>query len=108
MNLILILAALVAVVILGALAVRALGGNITLVDDWAKAWKWYSTYALGLVAFAPEIFNALLAGDYLGGSPVSDEFSVWVKAGAALTFILRSLKQAPKPEKPTFGDGGTG
>ena len=102
MNLILILAALVAVVIVGALAVRAIGGNITLVSDWQKAWKWYSTYALALIAFLPEIFNALLAGDYLGGAPVSEDFSFWLKAGAAVTFVLRTLKQVPKPEAPKF------
>lgn len=108
MNLILIIAALVAVILLGALLVRAAGGNFTVVDDWKKAWKWYSTYALALVAFLPEIFNALLAGDYLGGAPVSEDFSFWLKAGAALTFILRSVKQVKAPDKPTFGDGGTG
>ena len=107
-DLILVLAALVAIFILGAVAVRALGGNITVVDDWKKAWKWYSTYALALVAFLPEIFNALLAGDYLGGAPVSDDFSFWLKAAAAGTFVLRTLKQVPKPEAPTFDDTDRG
>ena len=102
MNPILFFAALVAAFIVAALLVRAIGGNLTVVDDWKKALKWYSTYALALVAFLPEIFNALLAGDYLGGAPVSEDFSFWLKAGAALTFVLRSLKQAPKPELPKF------
>lgn len=107
MNIFLILAALVAVVIIGALAVRALGGNFTLIADWQKAFTFYSTYALALVAFLPEVFNGLLSGGYLEGVPVGESFSFWLKAGAAFTFALRMIKQVPKPSAPDFGNTGS-
>ncbi len=102
MNLTLILALLVILVLVAALAVRAIGGNITLVEDWTKAWKWYSTYALLFVGALPDVFNALLAGDYLSGTPVSEEFTWWVRAAAGATFVLRSLRQVKPPPAPTF------
>lgn len=102
MNLYLLLALVVAAAIAGALMVRAIGGNFTLIEDWKKAFTFYSTYALGLVAFLPDIFNGLLSGGYLEGTPVGDQFSLWVKIGAALTFFLRMIKQVPKPQLPKF------
>lgn len=104
MNPILILALLVGVVVLGALLVRAIGGNFTLIEDWQKAWKFYSTYALALIAFLPEIFNGILSGGYLEGAPVGEDFSFWLKIGAAATFALRMVKQVPKPALPEFND----
>lgn len=100
MNLLLILAIFVVIAILGALAVRAIGGNFTLVEDWCKAWKFYSTYALALIAFLPDIFNALIAGDFLSGTPVGDKFSIWLKIGAAATFVLRMVRQVKPPASP--------
>ena len=100
MNIFILLLILIALVLVCAVAVRAIGGNFMLVDDWCKAYKFYSTYALGLVAFLPDIFNGLLAGDYLAGTPVSDQFSMWLKIGAGLTFVLRMIKQVKPPASP--------
>ncbi|GGD45750.1 hypothetical protein [Pseudoxanthomonas indica] len=102
MNLLLLVALIVAFVVAAALGVRAIGGNITLVEDWKKAWRWYSTYGLILLAAMPDIFNALLAGDYLAGTPVSEEFSWWIRIGAGATFLLRSLNQLKRPDLPKF------
>lgn len=104
MNLYLILALAIGAVVLGALLVRAIGGNFTLIEDWQKAWKFYSTYALALIAFLPEIFNGILSGGYLDGAPVGEDFSFWLKIGAAATFALRMVKQVPKPAAPDFGN----
>jgi len=104
MNLLLIVALLIALALVASLAVRAIGGNIGLIDDWKQAWKFYSTYALLLLGAMPEIFNAVLAGGYLDGSPVSEEFSWWVKIGAAITFAFRLTKQVKRPPLPDFSD----
>ncbi len=104
MNLLIIIALLVAIAVGLVVAVRAIGGNIALVEDWKKAWRWYSTYALILVAALPDIFNALLAGDYLAGSPVSDEFTWWIRIGAGATFLLRSISQVKRPDLPSFDE----
>lgn len=93
-----LLAGLTSLVLIALLAVRVLGGNFMLVDDWRKAWKFYSTYALAMLALLPDIFNALVAGDYLSGTPVGDQFSAYLKLAAAGTFVLRMIKQVPKPK----------
>ena len=95
-----ILAAIVAAVLIAAVAIRAIGGNFTLVEDWKKAWKFYSTYALMLIAFLPDVFNALVAGGYFEADTVGDKFNWWVKIAAAGTFALRMIKQVPKPKSP--------
>ena len=95
-----IIAVIVLAVIAFALLIRAIGGNFTLIQDWRKAWKFYSTYMLALVAFLPEIFNAIVSGGYLEGDPVSEKFSFWLKIGAGTTFALRMIKQVPKPKSP--------
>ena len=97
MNLIyLLLAAVIILGILLAIGIRAAGGNLALVDHWTKAFKHYSTYALLLVGMLPEIFNEIVTGGYLEGTPVSDEFSWLNKAGALFVFLVLKIKQAPK------------
>lgn len=96
------LAVIVFGVIISAMAIRAMGGNIALVDHWYKFFSHYSTWALGLVAFLPEIFNEIVTGGYLTGTEVSEEFSWINKAMVLFTFIVLKVKQAPKPSKPVF------
>lgn len=91
-----LLGLLLLVGILLAIAIRAAGGNIGLVDHWTKAFKHYSTYALTLVAFLPEIFNEIVTGGFLDGSPVSEEFSWINKATVLFAFLVMKIKQAPK------------
>lgn len=108
MNLIYILIALVVLAgILLAISIRAAGGNLALVDHWKAAFKHYSTYGLGLIAFLPEIFNEVIRGGYLDGTEVSDSFSWINKALVLFTFLVAKIRQAPKPSLPTFGDSGT-
>ena len=100
--LIVALAAIVLFAIIVAIGIRAAGGNIALVDHWTAFLKHYSTYALGLVAFLPEIFNEIVSGGYLDGTEVSETFSWANKAMVLFTFIVLKIKQAPKPSKPLF------
>ena len=103
MNLLLLIVALlILATIVTAILIRAAGGNIALVDHWTAFLKHYSTYALGLVAFLPEIFNEIVSGGYLDGTEVSETFSWANKAMVLFTFIVLKIKQAPKPDKPTF------
>ena len=55
MNLLLFLLLFVAVVIVSALAVRAIGGDLRLIADWKKAWTFYSTWAFVVLGALPDI-----------------------------------------------------
>ena len=108
MSLFYILIALAVLVgVLLAISIRAAGGNLALVDHWTAAFKHYSTYGLGLIAFLPEIFNEVIRGGYLEGTEVSDKFSWANKAMVLFTFLVLKLKQAPKPKLPDFGNPGS-
>ena len=89
--LIVALAAIVLFAIIVAIGIRAAGGNIALVDHWTAFLKHYSTYALGLVAFLPEIFNEIVTGGYLDGTEVSETFSWANKAMVLFTFIVLKI-----------------
>lgn len=95
-------ALLIGIAIAMALAVRAIGGNITLIDDWKKAWRWYSTYALLFISLLPDLFNGLAAGGYLDGTPIEREFSWALKLVTGGAFLLRIIKQLPKPKLPDW------
>lgn len=104
MNLGLIIGAIILLWILCAVLIRAQGGNIMLVEHWKQFYKHYSTYALGLVAFLPEIFNEIVTGGYLHGTPVDEQFSWITKAMTLFAFVVLKIKQAPKPADLHYDD----
>lgn len=104
MNLLLAIATiLIALCIVAAVAVRAIGGNITLVDDWKSAWRYYSTWGWLVVAMLPEVWNALITGGYLNADDVPDQFSFYTKIGLAAVFALKMIQQVKRPKLPDFG-----
>lgn len=110
MNLITILWGLVALVVVAAVAVRAIGGNIRLVSDWKLSYQYYSTYGYLLLAFLPEFWNELLAmGLFEGGDGFSQWESIAIKAVTVWTALTQKLKQVEPPPRPDFdGDGKPG
>jgi|LSQX01.1.fsa_nt_gb hypothetical protein len=105
MNLFALAAILIGLGIAAAVAVRAIGGNIAVVDDWRVAWRYYSTWGWLFVAMLPDLWNSLLAGGYLDAGDVPSEFSWSVKIALAGTFILKQIKQVERPAPPEFKGG---
>lgn len=103
MNLILLLGAIILVVIVGALAVRTLGGNIALVDHWQLAFKYYSSWFWAFVALIPTMVNQA-AAEGLFEFEGMGSWEAWLIRGTALAgFLSRLVAQTPKPAKPIFG-----
>ena len=100
MSLFAILAIVIALGIAAALAVRAIGGNISLVDDWKKAWSYYSSWGMAFVAFLPDLWNAAISGGYLSDGDVPDTFSWAVKIGLLTTFLIKQIRQVKPPKSP--------
>ena len=92
MNLLLIAAAVVLLVIVGAVLVRAIGGNITILDHWKQAWKFYSTWFL-LLLESPNIWNAAIAAGVFEVEAVPGEFA-WMTRIASCSNVHRALHQA--------------
>lgn len=106
MNLFLILASLVALGIAGALAVRAIGGNFRLVEDWKKAFKWYSTWAAGFIFLIPTMVNQAAAEGLFDFEGMGTWEGWLVRGSAAALFLTRIVSQHQKPELPDFGEPG--
>ncbi len=93
---------MIAAVLLAVLAVRLLGGNIMLVDDWKKSYRWYSTWAIALLAFLPDLLNGLMATGLLDGTPIGEKYNLITKLVCSMAFVLRNLKQVKRPSLPDF------
>lgn len=108
LNLILIvLAALIAVVIALAIAIKALGGNLQLVDDWKKAWRYYSTWGLLLIAELPAIWTAAASEGLVSPADVPEGYAWATRIMAWATFIALKVKQVERPKNP-FAKDSTG
>jgi hypothetical protein len=97
MNLLILLALFIAAVLLAAVAVRAIGGNLTMVDDWKKAWKFYSVWAMALVAALPDIYNAMISSGLLGGDDAPSALTWGIRIGAIGALLLRLVNQQKPP-----------
>jgi hypothetical protein len=101
MNMILLaLAALIVTVIAAAIAIKALGGNIALVDDWKKAWRYYSSYGLLLLAELPAIWAAAASEGLVSGVDLPEGYAWAQRAIAWGTFIVLRVKQIDRPGNP--------
>lgn len=100
MNLLALLAIIIALGIITALGVRAIGGNIAVVDDWKKAWLYYSSWGMAFVAMLPDLWNAAISGGYLDQADVPGAFSWAIKAGLLLTFLIKQIRQVKPPAIP--------
>lgn len=104
MSLVTILWGLVALALICAVAVRALGGNLRLVSHWKLSWKYYSTFGAGLIAFLPDFWNALVASGVFDG--IEGDFNLWqnvaIKALVAWNLFVQNIKQVDMPAKPDF------
>ena len=67
-----------------------------LVDDWRDVWKYYSTWALAVLAVTPDIYNALLAADLLNTDDVPD-YAAWAIRGVAILGIVSRFINQQKP-----------
>ncbi|HOU64680.1 MAG TPA: hypothetical protein PK861_01435 [Thermomonas sp.] len=111
MSLLSLLGIVIALFIVMAVAVRAIGGNFLLVDDWRKAWKFYSTWSLAFLALLPDLWNSLAGAGFVGGysDDIPPAFNWALKIGVMVAFLLRQVKQVKAPELPDFdGDGKPG
>lgn len=67
-----------------------------LIDDWRQVWRYYSTWALALLALAPEIYSALVALNLLGGD-VMPSAAAWLVRGLAVAGVLARFVNQSKP-----------
>lgn len=102
-NVFALLGVLILVWLLAALAVRAIGGNVLLLDDWRQAWRWYSTWALLGVGMLPDLWNAAVASGYVSFDEVPGPFGAALKLAVVAVFVVSKVKQAGKgPAVPDF------
>ena len=68
-----------------------------IVSEWRQVWKYYSTWALALLALAPDLYAALVASGLLSGDDVP-AVAAWLVRGVAIAgIVLRFVNQA-KPD----------
>lgn len=96
----LVLAAIIVAVIVTAIGIKALGGNLQLVEDWQKAWRYYSSYGLLVLAELPAIWTAAAAQGLVTEADVPDAYAWATRAVAWGTFLVLRVKQIERPKNP--------
>ncbi|HEY4529368.1 MAG TPA: hypothetical protein VIG97_03415 [Luteimonas sp.] len=67
-----------------------------LIDDWRQVWRYYSTWALALLALAPDIYTALVSLNLLGGDAMPAA-AAWLVRGLAIAGVLARFVNQSKP-----------
>ncbi len=88
-----LMVALVVVAILCVLAVRAIGGNVRLVADWRRAWRYYTTWAFLLLGAMPDIYNTVVTSGLLDADGAPEELAWGMRGAALLGLLLRLVRQ---------------
>ncbi len=104
MNLFTMLLLCTAVLIAIYFAMKFIGGDLTVVGDWRKAWRFYSVWAFAVVGILPDAYNAIVASGMLGGAD-TPEYLTWSMRAAAIGGILLRLVKQVQPPIPDDTDG---
>lgn len=103
MNPIYLILGILAFAVAAYFALEFVGGKFTVIDDWKKAWKFYSVWAFAIVAAIPDAYNAVIASGLLDGSGASETLTWSIRAAAIGGLLLRFVKQA-QPKLPDDTD----
>lgn len=68
-----------------------------IVSDWRKVWRYYSTWALALLALAPDIYSALVSMNLLGGDTMPAS-AAWLVRGLAIAGVVSRFINQSKPD----------
>ena len=68
-----------------------------LIVDWKQGWKFYSTWALAVLAVMPDVYNAILAADLLNTDDIPD-YAAWAIRGVAILGIVSRFINQAKPD----------
>lgn len=68
-----------------------------IVSDWRKVWRYYSTWALAVLAVVPDIYAALVAAGLVTGDDMPD-IAAWTVRGLAVVGIVSRFINQAKPD----------
>lgn len=68
-----------------------------LVTDWRDVWKYYTIWALAVLALVPDIYAALVAAGLVTGDSMPDVATWLVRGIAVVGIVARYINQA-KPD----------
>lgn len=71
-----------------------------LIADWRQGYKFYSAWALALLAVMPDVYNALLAAGLLDAEVMPEAASWAVRLVAILGIVSRFISQTRPDAAP--------
>lgn len=77
---------------------------MALIADWKQGWKFYSTWALALLAVLPDAYNAILAAGLLNAEDMPDVASWAIRIVAVLGIVSRFVSQTRPDAAPPVVD----
>lgn len=68
-----------------------------IVSDWRDVWRYYSTWALAVLALVPDIYAAVVAAGLVAGDDMPD-VAAWLVRGLAVAGIVVRFVNQAKPD----------
>ena len=68
-----------------------------IVSDWRDVLRYYSTWALAVLALVPDIYAALVAAGLFAGDDIP-EAAAWIVRGVAVLGIVSRFINQAKPD----------
>jgi len=68
-----------------------------IVSDWKQVFRYYSTWALAVLALVPDIYAALVAAGLFTGDDMPDA-ATWIIRGVAIMGIVSRFINQAKPQ----------
>ncbi len=66
-----------------------------LIDEWKQGYKFYSTWAIAVLAALPDLYNMLAAAGLFDTMPAAAQWTI--RGGAVMVLIARFTRQK-RPE----------
>lgn len=70
-----------------------------LIENWRQAWRFYSVWAMAVLAALPDLYNMLLAAGLLEADAIPPLAAWSIRIVAIAGIVVRFVKQK-RPEPP--------
>jgi hypothetical protein len=103
MNMFGLLVAGVAFLLAAFVAIEFIGGSIAVIEDWKRAWRFYSVWFFAAVGVMPDAYDMIVASGLLN-SPETPEALVWGMRFVAIGGIFARVIRQVRPPIPDDTD----
>lgn len=93
MNPIYLIVGIVAFAVLSYFAIEFIGGKVTVIADWKRAFRYYSVWGIAVLGAWPDLYNLIQASGFLGGDTAPESLTWGGRVLAIVALAGRFIRQ---------------